>query len=92
MGIVKSTLKIPPRHNGIIPIKLKGHSITGHMAYSISNQDSTKGEDPSINLVNGIHNIKGKTSANILVLNYTNKHITFNKGEYVGHAEPTIEG
>ena len=23
--------------------------------------------------------------------NYTNKHITFNKGEYVGHLEPTIE-
>ena len=28
---------------------------------------------------------------NILVLNYTNKHITFNKGEYVGYLEPTIE-
>ena len=28
---------------------------------------------------------------NILVSNYTNKHITFNKGEYVGHLEPTIE-
>ena len=60
MGIVKSTFKIPPRHNGIIPIKIKGHSITGHMAYFISNQDSTKGKDPNINIVNGIHNIKGK--------------------------------
>ena len=28
---------------------------------------------------------------NILILNYTNKHITFNKGEYVGHLEPIIE-
>ena len=28
---------------------------------------------------------------NILVSNYTNKHITFNKGEYVGHLEPTTE-
>ena len=27
---------------------------------------------------------------NILALNYTNKHITFNKGEYVGYLEPTI--
>ena len=27
---------------------------------------------------------------NILISNYTNKHITFNKGEYVGHLEPTI--
>ena len=60
IGIVKSTPKIPPRHNGTLPIKIKGHIIKEHMAYFISNQDSTKGEDPSINIVNGIHNIKGK--------------------------------
>ena len=28
---------------------------------------------------------------NILVSNYTNNHITFNKGDYVGHLEPTIK-
>ena len=61
------------------------------MAYFISDLDSTKGNDPNINIVNGIHNLKGKTSVNILVSNYTNKHITFNKGKYVGHLEPTIE-
>ena len=60
IGFVKSTLKIPPRHNGIIPIKIKGHTIKGHMAYFISNQHSTEGKDPNINIVNGIHNIKGK--------------------------------
>ena len=87
--IVKSTLKIQPRHNGIIPIKIKGHIIKGHIAYPISNQDSTKGKDPNINIINGIHNIKGKTSVFILMSNYTNKYITFNKGEYVGHLEPT---
>ena len=91
IGIVKSTLKIPPRHDGIIPIKIKGHTITGHMAYFISNQDSTKGKDPNINIVNDIHNIKGKTSFNILFSNYSNKHIMLNKGEYVGHPEPTIK-
>ena len=91
IGIVKSTLKIPPRHNGIIPIKIKVHSITGHTACFISNHESTKGKDPNINIVNGIHNIKGKTSVNILVSNYSNKLITFNEGEYVGHLEPTIE-
>ena len=91
IGNVKSTLKIPPRHNGIVPIQIKGHTIMVHMAYFISNQDYTKGKDPNINIINGIHSIKGKTSVNILVLNYTNKHITFNKGEYVGHLEPTIE-
>ena len=91
IGIVKSTLKIPPGHNGIILIRIKGHTIKGHMAYFISNQDSTKGKNTSINIINGIHNIKGKTSVNILVSNYTNKHITFNKGEYVGCLELTIE-
>ena len=73
-----------------MPIKIKDHSTTGHMAYFISNHNSTKGQDPNVNIVNGIHNIKGKTSVNILVSNYTNKHIMFNKGEYVGHLEPTI--
>ena len=90
IGIVTSNLKIPPRHNGVIPIKIKGHTIKGHMAYLISDQDSKRGKDPNINIINGIHNIQGKTCMNILVSNYTNKHITFNKGEYKGHLEPPI--
>ena len=60
------------------------------MAYFISDNKTTKGRDPYINIINGIHKIKGKTSVNILVSNYTNKHITFNKGEYIGHLEPTL--
>ena len=35
--------------------------------------------------------LEGKTSVNILLLNYSNKHVIFNKEEYVGHLEPTIE-
>ena len=35
--------------------------------------------------------LKAKPSVNSLVSNYSNKHIMFNKGEYVGHLEPTIE-
>ena len=61
------------------------------MAYFISDQDSTEGKDSNINIINGIHNIKGKTSVDIVVSNSTNKHITVNKGEYIGHLEPTIE-
>ena len=91
IGIVKSTLKIPARHNGIIRIKIKGHVITGHTACFIGNQEQTKGEYPNRSIVNGIHNIKGKTSVNILVWNDSNKHVTFNKGEYVGHLERTME-
>ena len=60
------------------------------MAYFITDENSTKGRDPNISIINGIHKIKGKTSVNILVSNYTNKHITFNKGESIGHLEPPI--
>ena len=28
---------------------------------------------------------------NILLSNYTNRHITYNKGEYIGCLDPTIE-
>ena len=61
------------------------------MAYFITNEDSTKGKDPNINIINSIYNIKGKASVNILVSNYTNKHIKFNKGEYIGCFEATID-
>ena len=37
--------------------------------------------------MNEIHNIKSRTSVNILASNYSNKHVTFNKGEYIGHLE-----
>ena len=87
IGNVKSTLKIPTRHNDIIPIKIKGNSTTGQMVCFISNHESRKGNDLNINNVNGIHNIKGRTTVNISVSNCSNKHITFSKGEYIGHLE-----
>ena len=34
--------------------------------------------------------IKDRTSVNILVSDYTNKHLTFHKGEYIGHLEPAV--
>ena len=90
IGTVKSSLKITPQHNGIVPINITGPVIKEHMAYFITDENSTKGKDPSINIINDIHKIKGKTSVNILISSYTNKHITFNKGEYIGCLEPTI--
>ena len=86
----KSTLKIPPQHNGVAPIKITGPVIKEHMTYFLTDENSTKGRDSNINIINSIHKIKGKTSVNILVSNYTNNHITFNKGEYIGHLEPSI--
>ena len=90
IGTVKSTLKIPPRHNGVVPIKISGPLITTHMAYFLTDDSTPKGKDPNINIIDGIHKIKGMTSFNILVSNYTNKHLTFHKGEYIGHLEPAV--
>ena len=56
IGTVKSSLKIPPGHNGVIPIKITGPVIEGHMAYFNTDDNSTKGKDPDINIINGIHN------------------------------------
>ena len=88
IGTVKSTLKIPPRHNGVVPIKISGPLITTHTAYFITNDSTQKERDPNINIIDGIHKVKDRTSVNILVSNYTNKHLTFHKGEYIGHLEP----
>ena len=35
--------------------------------------------------------IKDKSALHILVANYTNKHVTFNKGQCIGHIEPSID-
>ena len=59
------------------------------MAYFLTDDSTPKGRDPNIN-IDGIHKIKDRTSVNILVSNYTNKHLTFHKGEYIGHLEPAV--
>ena len=71
-------------------VRITGQTIKEHMAYFITDEDSTKGRDPNVNIIKGIQNIKGKTSVSILVSNCTNKHINFNKGEYIGCLEPAI--
>ena len=68
-----------------MPIKISGPIIEEHMAYFITDDNTSKGKDPNINIISGIHKIKDKTSVNVLVSNYINKHLTFHKGEYVGH-------
>ena len=75
-------LKIPPQHSGVVPIKISGPIIEEQRAYFIT--------DDNINIINSIHKFKGRTSVNILVSNYTNKHLTFHKGEYIRHLEPAV--
>ena len=73
-----------------MPVKISGPVIETHMAYFLTDDSTPKGKDPNINITSGIHKIKGKTSVNVLVSNYTNKRITFHKGEYIGHLEPAV--
>ena len=88
IGIVKSTLKVPPRHNGVIPIKISGPLITTDIAHFIKDDNTPKGRDPNINILEGIHKIKNRSTINVIISNYTNKHLTFYKGKYIGHLEP----
>ena len=60
------------------------------MAYFLTDDNTPKGKDPNINIISGIHKIKDKTSINVLVSNYTNKHLTFHRGEYIRHPEPAV--
>ena len=88
IGTVKSTLKIPPRHNGVVPIKISGPLITKDMAHFITDDSTPKGKDPNINIIDGIHKIKDRSTVNVIVSNYTNRHLTIHKGKYIGHLEP----
>ena len=73
-----------------MPIKISGPITEEHMAYFITDDNTSKGKDPNINIISSIHKIKGRTSVDVLVSNDTNKHLTFHKGEYVGHLEPAV--
>ena len=57
----------------------------------ISNQHTNKGLNPKINVPDDIYNIKRKSMLYVMVTNYTNKHITFNKGKDIRHMEPLID-
>ena len=88
LELFKSTLKIPPRYNGVVPIKISGPLITTHAAHFVMDDSTPKERDPNINIIDGIHRIKDRSTVNILISNYTNKHLTFHKGKYIGHLEP----
>ena len=39
IGSVRLTLKIPPRHNGVVPIKITAQATNEHMAYFINDEE-----------------------------------------------------
>ena len=83
--------KIPPRNKGPKPIRIKGCDLRDHMSYFIHNQHTKKGLDPNICVIYSIYDIKGKSTLHVLVANYTNKHVTFKKGQCIGHIEPSMD-
>ena len=68
---------------------MNGPIIQEQLAYFLTDDNTNKGRNPSIQMLHGIHKIKDKKTVPLLVSNYTNKHIAFTKGEYVGQFEPT---
>ena len=47
IGTAKSTLRIPPQHNGVMPIKISGAIIEMHMAYFLTDDNTPEGKDPN---------------------------------------------
>ena len=77
IAVVKSTLKTQPRHNSIIPITIKRQNLKAPRGYFISKQHIKWGFDPNIHVIDGIYNIKGRSTLHVLVANYTNmSHLT----------------
>ena len=62
IAVAKSPFKIPTRHNGIIPVTIKGQNLQAPMGYFISNQDINKELDLNIHVLDGICSIKDKST------------------------------
>ena len=60
------------------------------MRYLISYQHINKRLDPNFQVIDRIYNIKDRSTLHIPVANYTNKHVTFNKGQCIGHIETSL--
>ena len=60
------------------------------MAYFLTDDNSTKGRDPNINIINGIHKIKGKNLSTSYFPIIPISMSLLNKGKYIGHLEPAI--
>ena len=91
IALVKSTLKIPPKHNGTTPITIKGHNLQDQVTHFINNLHIKEVINSNIYISDGIYKIIGKSMLYVMIANYTNKHITFYKGQCIGHMEPPTD-
>ena len=84
---VAKTIRIPPRHNGAIPVSIRGHNIKTPTACFIRSQYT----DPEVKLIDGVHDILHNATLQVVVINNSNQHVNFPKGMKIGHLEPPID-
>ena len=84
---VAKTIRIPPKHNGVISVSIKGHDIKTPTACFIGSQYM----DTEVRLIDGVHDISCNTTLQVLVINNSNQHVNFPKGMKIGHLEPPID-
>ena len=80
---VAKTIRIPPKHNGVISVSIKEHDIKTPTACFIRSQYT----DTEVKLVDRVHDIPCNTTLQVLVINNSNHHVNFPKG----HLEPPID-
>ena len=84
---VAKTIRIPPKHNGVISVSIKGHDIKTRTACFIGSQYT----DTEGRLIDGVHDILCNATLQVLVINISNQHVNFPKGMKIGHLEPPID-
>ena len=84
---VARTIRIPPKHNGVISVSIRGHNIKTPTASYIGSQYT----DTEVRLIDGVHDISHNATLQVLVINNSNQHVNFLKGMKIGHLEPPID-
>ena len=84
---IAKTIRIPPKHNRVISVSIKGHDIKTPTACFIGSQYT----DTVVKLIDGVHDISCNTTLQILVINNSNHHVNFPKGMKIGHLEHPID-
>ena len=84
---IAKTIRIPPKHNGVISVSIKGHDIKTPTACFIGSQYM----DMEVRLIDRVHNILRNATLQVLVINNSNQHVNFPKGMKIGHLEPPID-
>ena len=84
---VAKTIRIPPKHNRVSSVSIKGHDIRTPTACFIRSQYA----DTEVRLIDGVHDILHNATLQVLVINNSNHHVNFPKGMKIGHLEPPIE-